>query len=233
MKLFPAIDIIDKKAVRLTKGDFTKKEIYYNDVLEAFELFKNTKYLHVVDLDAAKNGSSDNFNEIKKLFKKNIFIEVGGGIRDEFAINKYLEAGASRVILGTAALENFDFAERTIKKYGEKIAVGVDAKNGFVSVRGWLETSARNARDFCAALDSIGADTIIYTDIIKDGAQEGIDPELYAGLKNRAAAKIIAAGGVTSIQDIINLKNINIDGVILGKALYTGAINFEGALVVI
>jgi phosphoribosylformimino-5-aminoimidazole carboxamide ribotide isomerase len=233
MKLFPAIDIIDKKVARLVKGDFNKKDIYFNDVLEAFELFKDSKYLHVVDLDAAKNGSSDNFNEIKKLLSKNVFAEVGGGIRDEFAVNKYLEAGASRVILGTAALEDFEFTKNMLKKYGAKIAVGVDARNGFVSVRGWLETSGRNARDFCAELDSLGIDAIIYTDIAKDGAQSGIDAGLYAGLKKTVAAKIIAAGGVTSVDDIINLKNADIDGAVLGKALYTGAISFKEALAVV
>jgi phosphoribosylformimino-5-aminoimidazole carboxamide ribotide isomerase len=233
MKLFPAIDIIDKKAVRLTKGDFNRKEIYYNEVLEAFELFKNAEYLHVVDLDAAKYGSSGNFDEIKKLLAKKIFVEVGGGIRDEAAIVKYLEAGASRVILGTAALLDFGFAESAIKKYGAKIAVGVDARDGLVSVRGWLETSGQNAREFCAALDSIGADAIIYTDISRDGAQSGIDSGFYAGLQSALSAKIIASGGVSSIGDLASLKEAGVDGAILGKALYAGAIDFEEALAVV
>jgi phosphoribosylformimino-5-aminoimidazole carboxamide ribotide isomerase len=229
MKLFPAIDIIDKKAVRLTKGDFNNKQIYYDDILEAFELFGSAKHLHIVDLDAAKNGASDNFNEIKKLLAKKIFAEVGGGIRGEAAIVKYLEAGASRVILGTSALLDFGFAERMINKYGAGIAVGVDARNGFVSVRGWQETSGRNAVEFCAALDSVGVDTIIYTDVSKDGAQAGIDSEFYAGLARGTAAKIIASGGVTSLDDLRALKKAGVDGAILGKALYTGAIDFKEA----
>jgi len=233
MKIFPAIDIIDGNAVRLVQGDYNKKTVYSSSPVEVARGFEKcgAKFLHTVDLDGAKNGSLNNFETVREIAKKtDLFIEIGGGIRDEDRIKKYLDNGVNRVILGTAALENPDFLKRAVEKYKEKIAVGIDAKDGFVAVHGWLEKSEKNAVAFCKEIEKIGVSTVIFTDISRDGAQKGTNIELYKQLNKKLKINIVASGGITFTQEIKELNSIGLYGAILGKALYTGAIDLKEAI---
>jgi phosphoribosylformimino-5-aminoimidazole carboxamide ribotide isomerase len=233
MKIFPAIDIKDGQAVRLIQGDYDRQTVYSSSPVDVARDFqqKGALYLHTVDLDGAKDGSLSNFDTVREIAKKTeMFIEIGGGIRDEERIRKYLLNGVSRVILGTAALENPEFLKRVVDKYGERIAVGVDAKDSLVAVRGWVETSEKNSLDFCRELESIGVSTVIYTDISRDGAESGTNKEIYKTLTESLKMKIVASGGITFEDEITVLKNMGLDGAILGKALYTGALKLEDAL---
>ena len=232
MQIFPAIDLKDKQVVRLTQGDYGKVEVYGQDPAAAARGFaaQGAKYLHVVDLDGAKDGALSNFDAVSAIIAATgMFVEVGGGIRDEARVRAYLEQGAGRVILGTAALRDFAFLQRMVDKYGEKIAVGVDAKDGFVATHGWLETSEVRGVDFCRRLRDTGVKTVIYTDISRDGKMQGTNLELYKELSQIEGLDIVASGGISSLKEIEILKN-EVYGAILGKALYLGAIDLKEAL---
>ena len=233
MLILPAIDLYDKKAVRLYKGDYEQMTVYSNNPVEIALDFKKAgaSFMHVVDLEGAKTGQTPNLETIKKLIAAtDMFVEVGGGIRSIEVIEKYVEAGVGRVILGTAALTDREFLLTAIEKFGDKIAVGVDIKDGFVAIKGWTEKSERDAIDFCRELDSIGVKTIISTDISKDGAMQGANHELYKTLSEEVGLQIIASGGVSSIDDVKRLTKMNLYGAIIGKAYYTGAIDLSEAI---
>lgn len=233
MKLFPAIDLYEGKAVRLFKGEYQKMTVYSENPTEiALDFYsKGAKFMHVVDLEGAKTGETPNIETVKKLVSAtDAFVEVGGGIRSEKVVERYLTAGVNRVILGTSAVENPEFLKNCIKEFGDKIAVGVDIKDGFVAIKGWTEKSAYSGVDFCKKMQDEGVKTIICTDISKDGAMLGTNHELYKTLKKELAIDVIASGGVSSIEDVKKLKEIDIYGAIIGKAYYTGAINLSDAL---
>lgn len=234
MKIFPAIDILDGKVVRLLKGDYGKKKNYTLTPIEAASKFYGlgANYLHVVDLDGAKSGKADNAKIIEQIVKNNeMFVEVGGGIRDCAQIEKYIDCGASRVILGTAAVENFSLVEMAVEKFSDKIAVGVDAKDGKVAINGWREITAINSLDFCKSLKAAGVNNVIYTDISRDGMMSGTNIEIYKVLCQTEYPNITASGGISSIEEIVKLKELGVYGAILGKALYEGAIDLKVALI--
>ncbi|MDN6615789.1 MAG: 1-(5-phosphoribosyl)-5-[(5-phosphoribosylamino)methylideneamino]imidazole-4-carboxamide isomerase, partial [Enterococcus sp.] len=204
MKIFPAIDLLDEKVVRLYQGDYDQKEVFGDDPVAFAQSFEKAgaKYLHLVDLDGAKAGKLHYFGIAKKIVENtNLFVEVGGGIRDEETIKHCLSAGVDRVILGTVAQKDPVFTQAMLKKYGNKIAVGVDAKEGKVAVEGWLEKTETDAFDFCQQLVDWGAETIIFTEISRDGTGEGINLPLYEKL-NQLEIEIVASGGVASLEDI-------------------------------
>lgn len=230
MKIFPAIDLKNGEAVRLTEGDYNNKKTYFTDPMEVLDLFIESKSenLHIVDLDGASEGNVFNFNIIEKIIKKcGLFTQVGGGIRNEETIKKYLNIGVKRIILGTIAFEDSDFLEKMIDKYKKNIAVSVDARDGHVAVKGWKEIKKEDSIDFCKKLDSMGIDTIIYTDISKDGKLSGTNLDVYKELKNKISCDIIASGGITYEEEIIKLKEMNIDGAIVGKAIYEKKIDLK------
>ena len=233
MKIFPAIDIKDGKAVRLLQGDFEKVTVYSDEPSEVARNFKEdgAKYLHLVDLDGAKDGGGANFELIKRITKESgMFVQVGGGIRDEERISRYLEAGAKRVILGTVAVTDFEFLVSMVKKHGNKIAVGVDVKNEFVAINGWTKVTEVKGMDFCEKLADAGVETVIYTDISKDGALKGTNLEAYSKLSAIHGLNIIASGGVSFEHEISRLKNLGVYGAILGKALYSGMLDLKRAI---
>jgi len=233
MLIYPAIDIYEGKAVRLYKGDYDQMTVYSADPPEIAEKFKEcgATHMHIVDLEGAKSGSTPNFDTILEIKRRcGLFCEVGGGIRSMEVIDRYLYAGLDRVILGTAAVTEAGFVEAAIEKHGDRIAVGIDIKDGFVAIRGWMETSRLEALDFCERMQELGVKTLICTDISKDGAMSGTNHELYRELKNRFGIQIIASGGVSSIEDIRRLREIDVYGAIIGKAYYTGAIDLKEAI---
>lgn len=233
MKLFPAIDIIDGCAVRLVKGDYAHKTVYSNQPLAVAKSFQKAgaTYLHLVDLEGAKDGGTPNLEIIREIVKESgLLVEVGGGIRSEETIQKYLNAGVFRVILGTAAVENHGFLKDMVIKYGEKIAVGVDIKDGMVAVKGWTELSKESCFDFCEKLEKTGVKTIICTDISKDGLLAGTNLALYQQLSEKFSVDIVASGGVTDLADVERLQKMGLYGAILGKALYTGNIDLKMAI---
>ena len=233
MELFPAIDIKDKKAVRLLQGDYDKVTVFSENPADIALEFKNAgaKNLHLVDLDGAKDGQLSNFDTVHNIIKStDLFVEIGGGIRDEERIKKYFDIGVGRVILGTAALENPDFLNDMVVKYGEKIAVGIDAKNGCVATHGWLNVSDVDSVKFCEQVRDMGVKTVIYTDISKDGAMQGTNLDIYKRLSEIDGLNIVASGGITYYEEIEKLRDMNIYGAILGKALYLGAIDLKKAL---
>ncbi|MBQ6701952.1 MAG: 1-(5-phosphoribosyl)-5-[Clostridia bacterium] len=233
MIIFPAIDLFDGKAVRLFKGDYNQMTVYSNNPIEIAMDFLNAgaTHIHLVDLEGAKDGTTPNLETICKIKNEtNLFCEVGGGIRSEEVIEKYINAGLDRVILGTAAVTNPDFAKKAAEKYGEKIAIGVDIKDGYVAVKGWTEKSNLDAFDFCRQMQSFGIKTLICTDISKDGAMLGTNHELYEKLRKNFDMQIIASGGVSSIDDVKKLAENKTYGAIIGKAYYTKAINLSEAI---
>ena len=233
MILFPAIDILSRKAVRLYKGDYNQVTVYSDKPWEFAEDFvrRGCSAIHIVDLDGARSGETINIETVKKISEvKGLYSEIGGGIRNMETVEKYLEAGVSRVILGTAALQNPVFLKEAVKKYGSEIAVGVDLKDGKVAVKGWLETSEKDGIEFLKELEKIGVESVIVTDISRDGAMKGTNLELYERIKNEVSLKVTASGGVSSMEDIKALKALDIYGAIIGKAYYTGAIKLEEAL---
>ncbi|HHT54408.1 MAG TPA: 1-(5-phosphoribosyl)-5-[(5-phosphoribosylamino)methylideneamino]imidazole-4-carboxamide isomerase [Clostridiales bacterium] len=233
MIIIPAIDLYDKKAVRLLCGDYNQMTVYSENPVAVALGFAGAgaKYIHIVDLEGARDGSPANFETIREIIKTSgLFAEVGGGIRTKKAIEKYLEAGAGRAILGTAALEDFDFLRSVVREYGDKIAVGVDIKDGRVALRGWRETSETDCYTFCERLQVAGVRTIICTDISKDGAMRGTNRELYRELSRKFNMNIIASGGVSTLDDVVALSRLGIYGAIIGRALYTGDINLKEAL---
>lgn len=233
MKIFPAIDLIGGQAVRLYKGDYEQVKVYDRDAVSVAKRFAEdgARYLHLVDLDGAKNGATDNFSVIEKIVAATgMFCEVGGGIRTMESIATYLNSGAGRVILGTAAIKDPELLSDAISKYGERICVGVDTKNGKVAVKGWLEFTDTDGLDFCKELSASGVKSVIYTDISKDGTMSGTNLEIYEELAKIEALNVTASGGVCTLEEILKLKSFGIHSVILGKALYEGAINLKDVI---
>ncbi len=233
MLIFPAIDLYDKKAVRLYKGDYNQMTVYSENPLEVAKGFKaqGAEYIHMVDLEGAKDGTTPNFEVVATVAKESgLKVEIGGGIRDEETVKKYIEAGVMRVILGTAALNDPEFLERVCKKYGDKIAVGADLKDGQVAIKGWLETSDVSGMDFLSKMQDLGVKTVICTDISRDGAMRGTNRELYRELSEKFSMDIVASGGVSTIDDIKALRSMNLYGAIVGKAIYTGDIDLSEAI---
>jgi len=233
MIIFPAIDLIGGCAVRLTMGDYGKKTVYSDSPLDVALSFKaaGAEYLHAVDLDGAKSGGTPNFDVVKLLSEQSgLKVEIGGGIRDMETVEKYLSAGVFRVIIGSAAVKDPEFLKEAVDKYGEKIAVGVDVKDGKVAIHGWLETTECECFDFCKRMESVGVSTVICTDISKDGMMKGTNLALYKSLGEQLGIDIVASGGVSGMEDIIALRKMNTYGAILGKALYTGAIDLSEAI---
>lgn len=233
MQIFPATDILGSKVVRLTKGDYNQVKIYADSPAEmALEFMKDgATNLHMVDLDGAKDGAPVNFEAIREAAKiKDLFIEVGGGIRDMKRVEDYLSLGVRRVILGTAAVRNYPFVEEAVKEFGNAIAVGVDAKDGFVAVSGWQETTSVKSVEFCKKLRDTGVATVIYTDISKDGMLSGTNLEVYGELSEIKGLDIVASGGITFINEIEKLRDMNIYGAIVGKAVYEGKLSLKDAL---
>ena len=233
IEIFPAIDLHNGQAVRLTQGDYNQVEVFFKNPVEVLDFFNknNSKNLHIVDLDGAKDGNTKNYEVIKELVEKsNFFVQVGGGIRDEERIKKYIDLGVDRVILGTIAVENEEFLIDMVKKYGDKIAVSVDAKDEKVAVKGWTETVELNSLDFCKKLSDIGVKTIIYTDISKDGMLSGTNLDVYLRLSKLVESDIIASGGITFLDEIRELNENNIYGAIVGKAVYSGKLDLKEVL---
>ena len=232
MIIFPAIDIIDGKAVRLYNGDYSLKTEYGSPMDVALDFkAEGAEHIHIVDLDGAKSGLTPNIELISQIAKKTgMFVEVGGGIRSMETVKKYLDAGVQRVILGTAAVTDNDFMCKALYTYGDKIAVGVDMLDGKVKINGWLEDSRMDAFEFMDSLEQAGVKTVICTDISKDGAMQGVNLELYRELKNRYTMSVTASGGVSSLGDIFELRQIDVDAAIIGKAYYTGAIRIKEAI---
>ena len=233
MNIFPAIDLYDKKAVRLYKGDYDQMTIYSEKPWEIAIDFERqgAKFIHVVDLEGAKTGKTPNLEIIKKIASStNLFLEIGGGIRDMEVVKTYLENGASRVILGTSAVNDEAFLKEAILKYGEKIAVGADIKDGYIAIKGWTQKSQYSLEEFLNKMQALGVKTVICTDISKDGAMKGTNLELYSALSQKYSLDIIASGGVSSIEDVKALRKMELYGAIIGKAYYTGAIDLKEAI---
>ena len=233
MKLYPAIDLYGGKAVRLFKGEYQQMTVYNDDPLAVAKDFQaaGATCIHLVDLEGAKFGTTPNLPVIAKILKEtDLFVEVGGGIRTMETVDTYLALGVDRVILGTAAVTDRAFLEAALQKYGEKIAVGVDLKDGFVAIKGWTEKSQWTADAFFADLQKLGVSTVICTDISRDGAMQGTNRQLYKDLSGKYDIQLIASGGVSSVDDVKALKEMNLHGAIIGKAYYTGAIDLRQAL---
>ena len=233
MLIYPAIDLYQGKAVRLYKGDYSQMTVYSHDPAAIAEKFAQAgaTHMHIVDLEGAKNGTTPNYETILEIKGRGgLFCEVGGGIRSMETIERYVSAGIDRVILGTAAVTQPGFLEEAAKAYGSKIAVGMDLKDGYVAIKGWTEQSGLTAWEFCEKLQKIGIETIICTDISRDGAMKGTNHDLYRELMDRFSMNIIASGGVSSMEDVEKLAKAKLYGAIIGKAYYTGAIDLARAI---
>lgn len=233
MYIYPAIDLYEGKAVRLFKGDYAQMTVYSENPTQVAKAFAaaGSQHIHLVDLEGAKKGVPANLATIRSIIESaDLFVEVGGGIRSMEIIESYLSIGVDRVILGTAAVTDPAFLEEAIAKYGEKIAVGVDLKDGFVAIKGWTETSALTAHDFFVKMEKLGVKTIICTDISRDGAMKGTNRELYQQLSEKYAIDLIASGGVSSLEDVEALAAMKLHGAIIGKAYYIGAIDLKTAI---
>ncbi len=232
MLIFPAVDLRGGKAVRLTQGDYDRMTVYGDDPVATAEgfLYEGAKCLHVVDLDGAKDGGPQNREVIGRLCALPLFTQVGGGMRTEADAERTLALGADRVILGTAAVENFPLVTRLTKLYGEKIAVGVDARDGYVAVRGWKRITDVRSFDFCQKLADAGVRTVVYTDISRDGLLSGANLAAYEKLAGLQGLNVVASGGVTGEAEITALKELGVYGAIIGKALYAGRLSLKQAL---
>ena len=233
MLIYPAIDLYQGKAVRLYKGDYAQMTVYSENPRSIARDFtaNGATHIQLVDLEGAKSGETPNFDTVLAIkAATGAFCEIGGGIRSMDVIDRYLGAGLDRVILGTAAVTEPGFVEEAVKKHGDKIAVGIDIKDGFVAIKGWTEKSALNAMDFAETMQTIGVKTLICTDISKDGAMEGANHNLYQTLAQTFSMQIIASGGVSSMEDVKRLAAMDIHGAIIGKAYYTGAIDLGDAI---
>ncbi len=233
MYIFPAIDLYEGKAVRLLRGEYDKMTVYSENPIEiAYEFEKaGASHIHMVDLEGAKSGGTPNLEIVKEVAEKtNLFVEIGGGIRRMEVIDAYIGAGIDRVILGTAAVQNKAFVKAAVDKYGEKIAVGADIKDGYVAIKGWTEKSQYTCFDFCEEMQNLGVRTLICTDVSKDGAMQGTNRELYKELSEKFNMQIVASGGVSTIDDVKALAAMNLYGAIIGKAYYTGAISLSNAI---
>lgn len=234
MRIFPAIDLRGGQVVRLTQGDYDRMEVYGGDAAATARGFaaQGAQALHVVDLDGAKDGALSNFDTVSAIIAATgMFVEVGGGIRDAARVRAYLERGAGRVILGTAALRDFEFLRRMVDQYGDQIAVGVDAKDGLVATDGWRKVSAVRGVDFCKRLQAAGVSAVIYTDIARDGAMRGTNLDIYQTILREAPGlAVTASGGISSLEEIRALAAMGLDAAIVGKALYTGALALPDVL---
>jgi len=233
MYLYPAIDLVQGKAVRLYKGDYAQMTVYNDDPVSVAKAFQaaGSRHIHLVDLEGAKSGVPENLTTIRNIIAEtDLFVEVGGGIRNMETVEIYLSAGVNRVILGTAAVTDPAFLEAALRKYGEKIAVGVDQKDGYVAIKGWTETSELTADEFFARMEALGVKTVICTDISRDGAMKGTNRELYKKISQKYAIDLIASGGVSSLEDVRALAAMKLHGAIIGKAYYIGAINLKEAI---
>lgn len=233
MIILPAIDLVQKKAVRLFKGDYEKMTLYSDSPLDVAKDFENcgAKYIHIVDLEGAKSGETPNLDVVSSIAQNtSLFVEVGGGIRNLETVQKYFSNGVNRVILGTAAVCDENFLKEAVKLYGEKIAVGADVKDSAIAIKGWLEKSDYTLDAFFEKMQGIGVKNIICTDISKDGAMKGTNRELYKELSKKYSLDITASGGVSGLDDVKALKEMNLYGAIIGKAYYTGAIDLKEAI---
>ena len=233
MLIYPAIDLYEGKAVRLYKGDYAQMTVYNENPVEVAKDFlqSGASCIHLVDLEGAKSGTTPNLETVCAIKKETgLFCEIGGGIRSMEVVSRYLDAGLDRVILGTAAVTDPAFLQAAVGKYGDKIAVGIDIKDGFVAIKGWTEKSEKDALEFAAEMQSLGVKTLICTDISKDGAMEGANHQLYKALSERFGMRIIASGGVSSMEDVKRLAAMDLHGAIIGKAYYTGAIDLAQAI---
>ena len=233
MLIYPAIDLFEGKAVRLLRGDYAQMTVYSEHPEEIALDFaaQGASRIHLVDLEGAKSGETPNFDTVLRIKKASgLFCEIGGGVRNMEVISRYLDAGIDRVILGTAAVTQPGFVAEAAAKYGGKIAVGVDVKDGYVAVKGWTEKSEEEAFAFCRRMNDIGVRTLICTDISRDGAMQGTNLNLYRELSQSLGMQIIASGGVSSMDDVRALASMDIHGAIIGKAYYTGAIQLREAI---
>ena len=233
MIIFPAIDLFEGKAVRLLRGDYAQMTVYSDHPEEIGKDFaaQGATHVHLVDLEGARSGSTPNLETVLRIRENaGLFCEIGGGIRKMETVDTYLASGLDRVILGTAAVEDRDFLRKAVEKYAEKIAVGVDVRDGFVAVKGWTENSALRFMDFCKEMEETGVKTLICTDISRDGAMRGTNREMYRELSEELGMQITASGGVSSLEDVESLRRMNLYGAIIGKAYYTGDIDLKKAL---
>lgn len=233
MKIFPAIDLYGHKAVRLFKGDYKQMTVYSDDPVAVAKDFERqgAECIHVVDLEGAKSGVPAHLDVVEKIAKNtNLFIEIGGGIRNLQTVESYLSVGANRVILGTAAVTDEAFLQAALAKYGDQIAVGADVADGRIAIKGWLEKSQYALEDFLQKMQDMGVKTIICTDVSKDGAMQGSNHTLYKTLSGKFTLQIIASGGVSSMTDIETLAKTGVHGAIIGKAYYIGAIDLKTAI---
>ena len=233
MILFPAIDLYEKKAVRLYKGDYQQMTVYSENPIEIAQAFASAgaTHIHMVDLEGAKEGTTPNLSVVEQVAREtDLFVEIGGGIRSMDTIARYLNCGVSRVILGTAAVTDPAFLETAVKTYGDKIAVGADVKDGMIAIKGWLESSSYTLEAFMERLEALGVSNVICTDISKDGAMKGTNRQLYRDLSKKYSVSITASGGVSTLDDINALREMDLYGAIIGKAYYTGAIDLKQAL---
>ena len=233
MLIFPAIDLMGGEAVRLLRGDYAQKTVYSADPVSVAKSFRDAgcTWVHLVDLDGARSGETPNLSTVCRIkAESGLACEIGGGIRSMETVEKYIAAGLDRVILGTAAVTDPAFLAEAVAAYGEKIAVGVDIRDGAVAIRGWTESSGLDAFAFCEKLQALGVQTLICTDISRDGAMAGTNRALYRALSRRFAMQITASGGVSTIEDVKALRSLELYGAIIGKAYYTGAIDLREAL---
>ena len=233
MRIFPAIDLFDKKAVRLFKGNYSEMTVYSDDPVSVAKDFKRlgAEHIHLVDLEGAKDGTTPNIDVVAAIVRETgLFAEIGGGIRSMQTLDAYFNIGISRAILGTAAVSDESFLRDAISKYGDKIAVGADVKDGYIAIKGWVEKSEYTLDAFFSKMQSLGVKTVICTDISKDGAMRGTNLEMYKLLSNKYSVDIIASGGVSSIDDVRELRSMNLYGAIIGKAYYVGAIKLDEAI---
>ena len=233
MIILPAVDIIEGAAVRLFQGDYAKKKVYDPSPVNVARQFQDcgAKYIHIVDLDGALHGSTSNFDVIRDMISAtNLRAEVGGGIRSLETIKRYFDAGVERVILGTAAVNDPDLLSDALRLYGDRVAVGVDIRDGYVAIKGWKELSKDTPIDFCRRMETAGVRTIICTDVSKDGALSGTNHALYAEIRQQCGCDLVASGGISSLQELRQLKEAGLAGAILGKAIYDGRIDLRQAI---
>ena len=233
MIIFPAIDLYEGKAVRLLRGEYDKMTVYSSNPIEIARDFEaqGATHIHMVDLEGAKNGETPNINIVEQVAKETgLFTEIGGGIRSIEVVEKYINAGVDRVILGTAAATDHEFLKNAVDRFGDKIAVGADIKDGFVAIKGWTEKSDYSCFEFCEMMQNIGVRTLICTDISKDGAMQGTNLQLYRELSQKLDMQIVASGGVSDMEDVRALRKMDIYGAIIGKAYYTKAISLKEAI---
>ena len=233
MLIFPAIDLVGGKAVRLYKGDYSQMTVYDDDPLNAARRFEavGATHLHMVDLEGARDGGTPNFDTVRRVVENtDLFVEIGGGIRNMAVIERYLSAGVKRVILGTAAIADEAFTRSAIERFGAAIALGADVRDGEVAIRGWLELSGMTLDAFCDKYQRLGLKTLICTDISRDGAMQGANRALYADLQRRYRMDIVASGGVSTLEDVRALAALGLYGAIIGKACYTGDIDLKRAI---